>query len=216
MVLGLVFYFLVTGGEVLRYACDCQKIFREEGEEGARRFREGLGTTITEEERALFLRCLGAEEENATWRPGGSTCNTGNKTSRSPARLALTLLESLLAVAPGDRPANGGVIERRLNAIRQVLKKPQRISREASASRSFLWKWWITVPVVVGVAIGVASNGTLVQMIATQIVASTSSPKTDPPESQLPLPAARPLIYSAKDSASDPLLPTLILPSASP
>lgn len=211
--LGLVFYFLVTGGEVLRYACDCQKIFREEGEEGARRFREGPGTTITEEERAQFLRCLGAEEEDATWRPAGNTVSTSSKTSRSPARLALTLLDSLLAATPGDRPANGGVIERRLSAIRQALEKPARIQKKQTPPNSQRWKWGWALSVVIGAAIWFAWNDNTVQAVVEQIATSIRPLPASLPES---LPASRPLIYSVKNQGTDPHQPKLISPIGSP
>lgn len=215
--LGLVFYFLVTGGEVLRYACDCQEVFRQRGEEGARSLRERVGAAITVEECALFLRCLGVEEEDATWRPGFGTDNPCRNASRSPARLSLALLESLLATNPGDRPPNNSVIERRLSAIRQAMEKQQRISRERSVSRPRPWKWWLALPVTAGIAIWIAWNGDAIQAMVEQFAASPSSSlQADQYEFSQVAPSARPIIYSAKKRIIDPLLPAMTTPSKSP
>lgn len=211
--LGLVFYFLVTGGEVLRYACDCQEVFRQQGEEGARHLRERLSTIISVEERALFLRCLGADEEDATWRPGGSVGNTSRYNSRSPAKLALALLENLLATDPSDRPANGGAIERRFSAIRHALEKSSRSQQKQTATNPRMRAWGFALSAVIGVTLWFAWKDNTVQAVVGQIATPNRYLPASQPESLL---ATRPLIYSVKKQGTAPQQPELILPIGSP
>lgn len=207
--LGLVFYFLVTGGEVPHYAGECQAIFHDGGEEGTQRLRQEALVPLTDDERATFLRCLGAADTQTTWHPGAVE-NPISNSSRSPAQLALALLETLLAADPAQRPGNGRAIARRLELIRQTFAS--KAGRRTHAwGRGGGWPWTALALALVSIGLGpLGGFDAALASLSASAAKFVQTPRTeqDIAVTQTPKP---PAIYSAQRSHE--VLPLLRLPA---
>ena len=111
--LGALLYYLVTGGQTLRFGATCGLAFREHQSGGAallrRRHGGAMPATLHAAEETLFRHKI--DQSLAPGAAGGT------------ADLALTLLRRLLAAAPGDRPAHAIDISRMLAAIGAGLRQ---------------------------------------------------------------------------------------------
>jgi serine/threonine protein kinase len=93
--LGALFYYLATDGATLRYCSACGDAFRAHGRAGAAMLGEAPPPILAEDEAARFLACAGAAGDAAA---------------------ALTLLRTLLARRPQDRPPHALAISRLIAA----------------------------------------------------------------------------------------------------
>ena len=133
--LGAMFYFLVTGGQALRFCRDCGQAWRDHQGAGAAMLRARHGgaipPTLTDDEAALFTsrvsdptagrsadRTESVGAQDATWCGSGAASAAVASTAGAPA-LALSLLRSLLNVDPAARPPHGLAISRMIAAIRE-------------------------------------------------------------------------------------------------
>ncbi|MGZ8289373.1 MAG: protein kinase domain-containing protein [Telluria sp.] len=111
--LGALFYYLVTGGLMLRFCTDCGAAWRVHQLEGARRMQQALGgtppLTLSPTEAALFVRSI-----RRRVLPG----------MRSGATASLVLLRALLAPQPGRRPGHAMQVGRMIDAIRGAAGVP--------------------------------------------------------------------------------------------
>jgi serine/threonine protein kinase len=117
--LGALFYYLVTGGQPLRFCSECGQAWREYGSAGAAQLlaRRGgaLPPVLDADEAALFaqrmdLQLAGGER---TWCPAGTQTASG---------AALALLRTLLAVRREQRPRHALDISRMIARIRAAAR----------------------------------------------------------------------------------------------
>jgi serine/threonine protein kinase len=124
--LGAMFYYLVTGGQPLRFCSDCGQAYRDNqcGAAALLLARHGgaIPPALHDDEAALFVHRIeagGAQEP--TWCPAGIAAGSGGVE-------ALALLRSLLSIAPSGRPPHAIAISRKIadvrNAIRTSLSRP--------------------------------------------------------------------------------------------
>jgi len=107
--LGAIFYFLVTGGQPLRFCSDCGAAYREYHTAGAavlRRANDGaIPPSLHADEEARFVERIAATHPHA-------------------ADAALALLRALLDTDPARRPVHAIQISRMLAAACEALDKP--------------------------------------------------------------------------------------------
>jgi serine/threonine-protein kinase len=110
--LGALFFYLVTGGQPLRFCAACGEACREHGPAAAARLLQPAGTmppVLHPDEAALFVRCI--QRQPCAVRTSGQGAGAG----------ALALLRSLLAVRREDRPRHALEISRMIAQVRHAL-----------------------------------------------------------------------------------------------
>ena len=126
--LGAMFYFLVTGGLLLRFCRDCGQAYRDHQAAGAALLRTRHGgaipPTLHDDEAALFVHRIEGGSET-TW------CPTGASTTAGGAQ-ALVLLRAVLNVDPAARPRHAISISRMIADVRAYT-----LSTRVAALRSF-------------------------------------------------------------------------------
>jgi serine/threonine-protein kinase len=109
--LGALFYYLVTGGQPLRFCSACGEAYREHGAAGGVRLmanREALPAVLAADEEALFQHRIRASAD------GGGTPDAAGS--------ALALLRALLAERPERRPRHALAISRLIAGVRTALR----------------------------------------------------------------------------------------------
>lgn len=139
--LGMLFYYLVTTGDSLRFACDCLEEFHRNGGRPGDNAKALRPLTLHPAECQHFLNCIDQSAQgiescvDSTWH--------ANIAPDAPtlASQAEALLKTLLAQEPDQRPKDIHAIIAALGAIQKLLGNtvPSPIPPAASPARTPIW-----------------------------------------------------------------------------